>query len=162
LEEILPRVLIVNADVTTVIADALIATINPSGWWISGLHEKIRQSSGNLFHAVAEAAMPLQEGQIIYAEALIPHGGMFDSVIFVVDNNNISIYDAITSALETTLEKNISTVSVPTFDADIDDLVELAQSISDFLSAKPNIKEIIVVVSNENDKFVLEDELWLV
>jgi len=141
----------------------LIAAINPTGLWVGGLHEEIKKSSGNLFHSQALAAMPLQKGQVVFASCMISHGGNYGSVIFVVDDS-LSVYEVVTMALNTAIKNKIARVSVPTFDADIDDLVQLAKAIADFKSSTPSttIKEIIVVVSNEDDKYILDDELWLV
>ena len=162
LEKKMPNIVVVEGCATAIKAEALVATISPSGWWIGGLHDEIRRSSGNLFHATAEAAMPLQKGQVVFAPALITHGGCFASVIFVVEDQTMSVYEVMTLAFKAANNYRIKSVSVPTFNADIDDLVQLAQAIADFRSKSSTLEEITVVVSNENDKYVLEDELWLV
>ena len=154
------KIRVVEGEVTAIKTDAVVAVINPKKC-VGKLHEQIKSRSGNLFHALAEAEMPLRSGQVLYVEALIPHGGLNKSVIFVADESK-SVYKVVSLALAASTKYKVASVCIPTFDADVSDLLELAKAIADFIKTKPPIEEIIIVVSNSDDKFILDDELWRV
>jgi hypothetical protein len=146
---------------TKVKCEALVATLKPHGLWFGGLHEQIMSCSGNLFHARAIRAMPLKVGQVLVLEALVPHYGYNNGVIFVVEDGSSTVYDITTAALRAATDEGMQSICIPTFDAEVDDLCELAQAIADFKQSEKTI-EVICAVSNFDAKCVLEDELWLV
>ena len=146
---------------TRVKCDALVATLKPHGLWFGGLHEQIMACSGNLFHAQAHRAMPLEVGQVLVVEAFVPHYGDYNAVIFVVEDGSSSVYDVASTALSAATDEGMQSICIPTFDAEVDDLCELAQAIADFKQSEKTI-EVICAVSNFDAKCVLEDELWLV
>ena len=157
------KIKVVEALATEIRADALVATIDPSGWGVGGIHDQIMSVSGNVFHLQVLDNMPLISGQMIFCPCYIPHKGRYNSVIFFVNVVGKSTYDVITEVLDFAAIHKVKSLAIPTYDI-IGDLGLLAKAIADFKSTNPSssIEQIIVVVSNKNDKYLLDDELWLV
>lgn len=162
----LTTVNVVDGDITQIKADALITAINPSGMWFGGLDGAIQRSSGYMFHAQAQAVMPLIDGRIVYAPAQGSHNGKFDAVLFIVDDLQKPLYDLVTLALEAAAQHELTSVSIPTIRTGVmagayeprsKALTDLAGAINDFTLKHPNkLDEInIVVYSNEGDRMLL-------
>lgn len=162
----LTNVNVVNDDITQVKADALITAINSSGMWFGGLDGAIQRSSGPMFHAQAQAAMPLSDGRIVYAPVQGPHNGAFDAVLFIIDDLRQPLYDLVTLALEAAVRHEVASVSIPTirtgvmagvYESRRKALTDLVTAIYDFVEKNPHrLDEInIVVYSNEGDRMLL-------
>ena len=109
--------------ITDVKADALITMINSEEQWFSRADWAIRESSGVMFHSVAAEAMPLADGQIIYAPATDDHNGRFNAVIFVVDDLLTPLYNLVVEALLEAERGGLRSVSIapPRTDCKLDD-----------------------------------------
>ena len=149
---------VISGDITKVTSSALITAINPEGMWFGGVDKAIYRSSDDMFHDQASAAMPLRDGQIIFAPKTGEHGGKFDSVLFVVDSLATPIYDLLMPVFKEADRLALSSISVPTVRTGVmlgvceskDEAIgSLAETIADFVMHKPvNIQEINVVVYN--------------
>lgn len=157
---------VVDGDITQVQTNALITAINSGGMWFGGLDGAIQRSSGSMFHEQAYAAMPLSDGQIVYAPEQRPHNGKFEAVLFVVDDLQLPLYDLITRALEATMNHELMSVNIPTIRTGVmagvceprsHALGYLARAVNDFTAEHPNaIDEInIVAYGNESDGMFL-------
>lgn len=162
----LTNVNVVNDDITQVKADALITAINSSGMWFGGLDSAIQRSSGTQFHAQAQAAMPLQDGQVVYAPVQAATNGAFDAVVFVIDDLQRPLYELVTVALEEAVRHELTSVSIPTirtgvmagvFEPRQKALSDLGIAVNDFVQKNPGKLDAIniVVYSNEGDRMFL-------
>jgi len=156
---------VVNTDITQLRADALVTAINPLGSWRGGLDRAIRSVSGGMFHDQAEAAMPLTDGQVVYAPESEPHKGKFAAVLFVVDGLEKPLYEIVTIALNDAAERRLQIVSIPVirtgfmvgrFEQKSQALGELARAINDFVKKGPAVGVInVVVYGSEADRMTL-------
>lgn len=157
---------VVNNDITQVKADALITAINPSGLWFGGLDSAIQRTSGTQFHAQAQAAMPLKDGQVVFAPALAATNGAFDAVLFVVDELKTPLYELVMVTLEEAVKHELMQVSIPTirtgvmagvFEPRQKALSDLGIAVNDFVQKNPGKLDAIniVVYSNEGDRMFL-------
>lgn len=162
----LTNVNVVDGDITQIEADALITAINSGGMWFGGLDGAIQRSSGSMFHAQAQAAMPLTDGQVVYAPEQGSHNGKYGAVLFIVDDLQKPLYDLITIALGAAANHEFMSVNIPTIRTGVmagayeprsQALSDLARAINDFVEKHPNkLDEInIVVYSNESDRMFL-------
>lgn len=162
----LTTVNVVDGDITQIKADALITTINSGGMWFGGVDGAIQRSSGSMFHGQAQAAMPLTDGQVMYAPEQGSHNGKFDAVLFVVDDLHKPLHDLVTIALEGAAQHELTSVNIPTIRTGVmagvveprsQALTSLAGAINDFVEKNPNkLDEInIVVYGNESDRMLL-------
>ena len=156
----------VDGDITQIEADAMITAINSGGMWFGGLDGAIQRSSGSMFHGQAQAAMPLTDGQVVYAPEQGSHNGRFNAVLFVVDDLRKPLYDLVTIALEGAMRRELTSVNIPTLRTGVmagvveprnEALISLANAINDFVEKNPGkLDEInIVVYSNEGDRMLL-------
>lgn len=156
----------VDGDITQIKADAMITAINSSGMWFGGLDGAIQRSSGSMFHGQAQAAMPLTDGQVVYAPEQGPHDGLFDAVLFVVDDLSRPLYDLATIALEGAVRRELTSINIPALRTGVmagvveprrEALASLANAINDFVHKNPGkLNEInVVVYSNEGDRMLL-------
>lgn len=153
---------VVDDDITRINADGLVTTINSGGAWFGGLDRAIQRTSGLMFHAQARAAMPLTDGAVVYAPERGPHGGKFDSVLFVVDDLRVPLYSLVTSALEAAEQIGLKSVSIPTIRTGVmagiresrnEAIAELARAINDFVESSIKLDKInVVVYRNKCDK----------
>lgn len=164
-------VLVLYGDITQVEADALIAPINSGGLWFGGIDGAIQKVAGNTFHAQAAAAMPLKDGQIIFAPGPTWRQNSFKNVLFVVDDLEQSIYKLVLSALNEAEKHGLKSVSIPTirtgvmagiFETRNEALSNLAVAVSDFrLRSSNSIESIAIVIYDKNvDKKFLERYLY--
>ncbi len=162
----LTNVNVVNDDITQVKADALITAINSSGMWFGGLDSAIQRSSGAQFHAQAQAAMPLKDGQVVYAPVQAATNGAFGAVVFIIDDLQKPLYELVTAGLEETVRHELTSVSIPTirtgvmagvFESRQKALSDLGIAVNDFVEKNPNKLDVIniVVYGNEADRLLL-------
>jgi O-acetyl-ADP-ribose deacetylase (regulator of RNase III) len=161
----LTTVNVVDGDITQIQADALITAINSSGMWFGGVDGAIQRSSGFMFHSQAQTAMPLSDGQVVYAPERGSHNGKFDAVLFIVDELQKPLYDLVTLALEAAVNHELMSVNIPTIRTGVmagvheprsQALSDLARAINDFVEKNHKLDDInIVVYSNEGDRMFL-------
>jgi O-acetyl-ADP-ribose deacetylase (regulator of RNase III) len=153
---------VVGGDITQVPADALVTAINSGGMWFGGIDRAIQRSSGGMFHAQAQAEMPLKDGHIVYAPARGSHDGKFESVLFIIDDLSTPLYDLVGRALDAVNEHQLRRISIPAIRTGVmagvveshgEALNALAEAILDFVVANPqSLSEInIVVYDNQAD-----------
>jgi O-acetyl-ADP-ribose deacetylase (regulator of RNase III) len=122
-----------------------------------------------MFHAQAAQAMPLHDGQIVYAPANGKHHGHFKSVLFVIDELQQPLYDLVAEALEEAEKLALTSVSIPTIRTGVmsgvvethaEALSALARSVSDFADLNTCVKTINIVVYHDKDDVTrLQSEL---
>lgn len=103
---------VIDGDIADVKAQALITAINSSGLWFGGIDGVIMKAAGGMFHGQAQAAMPLHDGDIVYARKTQPHRGSFDDVLFVVDELQVKAYSIVSNALRSAAQRRIKSVSI--------------------------------------------------
>lgn len=160
------KVNVVSGNITTVVSQALITAINPRGMWFGGVDMAIERSSGNMFHHQASMAMPLENGQIIFAPKTGPHNGKFDGVLFVVDSLTTPIYDLLLPVFKEADRLGLKSVSVHPIgisvmdehpESQVEAFEGLLKAIIDIIESKPvNLQEINVVIYNSPSDL----ELW--
>jgi O-acetyl-ADP-ribose deacetylase (regulator of RNase III) len=157
---------VVDGDITQIKTDAVITAINPTGMWFGGLDAAIQRSSGYMFHGQAQAAMPLSDGQVVYAPDQHLHNGKFGAVLFVVDGLEQPLYDLVTLALEAAVKHELLSVNIPSirtgvmagvYEPRTQALSDLARAVGDFVRKHPGkLDEInIVVYNSEGDRMFL-------
>jgi O-acetyl-ADP-ribose deacetylase (regulator of RNase III) len=105
------EVKIIEGDITQVKSGALITAINAGGAWWGGIDGAIQRVANGLFHGQAAAAMPLSDGETVFAKG---NGSvLFDNVIFAVDCLERPLSEVIYSALIKAESEKISSVTVP-------------------------------------------------
>jgi O-acetyl-ADP-ribose deacetylase (regulator of RNase III) len=160
------KVTVVDGDITQIKADALITAINSDGLWWGGIDGAIQRVSGNMFHQQAAAAMPLCDGQVVFAPAKLLHNGRFDNVIFVIDEFQRSVDQIARAALDEAEARSLATVAIPTLRTGVmagayethgEALGGLVIAIDEFIRTNPShVQEIKLVVYNNNaDKNLL-------
>lgn len=104
---------LLQGDIATVPAQAMITAINSGGMWFGGIDGVIQSNAGNQFHNQAMAAMPLHHLNTVVARKQKPHRAMFQDVIFVVDDLQTPLKDVIYRGLEAANDAGYVSVSLP-------------------------------------------------
>lgn len=156
------RARVCMGDITMYSADALIAPINSGGRWGGAIDGAIKRSSGPLFHRQAQAAMPLSDGQVIYATPndSYPHNGLFRSVIFVVDDVRQPLQNIVLYSLNKAEDLQLRRVVMPAMRTGValgyfevslkQTLDEIALGITTFVRREPvYVEEVTVVVFDD-------------
>jgi O-acetyl-ADP-ribose deacetylase (regulator of RNase III) len=167
------RVQVIDGDISEVRADALITAINASGMWWGAIDTAIQRICGIMFHKKAAAAMPLRDGQVIFAPASSLHDCSFASVIFVIDELRQPVGNLVGAVLEEADALALKSVSLPTFRTGVmadayeprhEALAGMAAAINEFVITSPEscIEEITVVVyENSGDEEILKTALLI-
>lgn len=162
------QVFVVDGDVTQIEVDAIIAPINSVGIWLRGPNASIRRVAGEMFHDQAMAQMPLRDESVIVAFSTGLHGGLFEQVIFVVDDDELTADYPVLSALDAASNLGCSSVCLPLFHADFtvganetkqEAMKNLAVAVKKFIRTDPTIEVIYVVVNNIVDYDLLTNLL---
>ena len=164
------QTIVVDGDITQVTADALLTSINAGGLWNGSVDQAILRSSDGMFHDQALAVMPMRDGQVIIANATAPHKGMFDNVVFVVDELEQPISSLVLAVLEAAEAQEFTSVSIPTFrtglmvdvrETRVEALRGLVNAIAQFIDEEPRHVQLITVVvyNNEVDQQYLDYSL---
>lgn len=155
------RITVFNGDIATVQAHTLIATINSTGYWDGAIDNVIGRCAGSMFHDQARAAMPLKDGQYVYARQTRPHDGSFENVLFAVDDLKLKAYSVVTNALRAAAYNEISSVSLApirtgnhadAFEPRAQALTEVALAVQDFVDDDTLSIDEITLVSYYNPK----------
>jgi O-acetyl-ADP-ribose deacetylase (regulator of RNase III) len=154
------RVDVLSGDITQVNADGLITAINGAGMWFGGIDGAIQRSAGNMFHAQASAAMPLSDGQVLFAPALHSHNGRFGGVVFLVDNLERPLSELVLAGLQEAERQGLARISLPTLRTGVmagvhetidEALNEMAVAVREFVASDPvNVHVISFVVYNDS------------
>jgi O-acetyl-ADP-ribose deacetylase (regulator of RNase III) len=153
---------VVPGDITRQPAKALITAINSGGMWFGGIDGAIMRVSGNMFHQQASMAQPLVDGQVVFAQSMDGHGGVFSNVIFVVDDLRQPLRNIVLAGLNEAERQGMTTVSLPTIRTGVmagaveptvgAALAEMAAGICDFQASRPSsVTSVTVVVYNDSD-----------
>ncbi len=106
-------IVIHEGDISFVPADVLITAIDSSGMWFGEIDDAIKHSAGTMFHAQASVAMPLHDGQAVVARKSGSHNGMWEDVVFVVDDFEHPLSQIVRTALETASRNRYRSASLP-------------------------------------------------
>lgn len=159
---------VVNGDITRIRSDALVAAINSKGQWLGGIDDAIKHASGTMFHRQALAAMPLHDGQTIFAPEqgnANGHTGLFDAVLFVVDDLQRPIDELVTLALKAAVTHELLAITIPAirtgaqagvYEPRKAALTGLANAVNKFVLEDASLDKITLVApSNEGDRILL-------
>jgi len=109
------KISVCSGDITRVKADALITAINSGGMWFGGIDGVVQRAAGNLFHAQAQRAMPLTDGQTVVAKhGKAAHDAAFADVVFVVDDLQQPLRNVVHAGLKAASDAGFKSVSLPT------------------------------------------------
>lgn len=137
------KINVVDTDIGEKEVDTLITAIKPNGAWYGDIDVVIEQCADDMYHAQARAAMPLEDGQLVFTEGTDTHLGKFKNVLFISDDLKQPLYDLVTSALKKAESLGIKSVSIPTlrtglrsdqFETRREAINALADAVSDFES----------------------------
>lgn len=126
----------------------MITAINSGGLWFGGIDGVIQKQAGMQFHQQAADAMPLHHLNTVVARKRKPHRGMFQDVVFVVDDLQTPLHDVIYRALEAANDAGYKSVSLPAIRTGVmlgkvekdakSAVVELLKGILEFYNDFPN------------------------
>ncbi len=156
----------IKGDISKVPADALITAINSGGMWFDGIDGVIQRCAGNLFHAQAEASMPLKHGQTVVARAKGIHRGQFANVVFVVDDLQGKLRMIVFAGLKAAADAGFTTVTLPAVrmgvmlgvveKSPIEAATEIMSGIKMFVDQYPSaLKSITLVIYNDPNSIQL-------
>ena len=151
-----------NGDITQYEAAGLITAINSGGLWFGAIDGAIQQSAGKMFHYQALAAMPLSDGQVVFAPASDGHGGRFGSVVFVVDDLKRPLREIVAAGLREAERRALDSVTIPMIRTGVmlgaheptvgTALDEMVLAVREFLATSPvNPQRISLVVYDNPD-----------
>lgn len=153
------KINVVDTDIGEKEVNTLITAIKPNGEWHGDIDEVIKQCADNMYHTQAHAAMPLQDGQLVFAEGTASHLGEFKNVLFISDDLQQPLYDLVTSALKKAESLGIESVSIPAlrtglrsdqFEDRREAINALADAVSDFDSEVLTTIYIVTYQSNSD------------
>jgi O-acetyl-ADP-ribose deacetylase (regulator of RNase III) len=104
---------VIEGDIATVPADALITAINSGGMWFGGIDSVIQRAAGDDFHNQALQRMPLKHLDTVVARKSDNHNGKFGDVVFVVDDLKTPLNEVVTEALKAASKMGYRSVSLP-------------------------------------------------
>src|SRR3989338_1465200 len=106
---------VLPGDLTQTSSDAIITAINSGGMWFGGIDGAIQLVAGNLFHAQAQKALPLEHGNTVVAKANgTKHKGKFSNVVFVIDDLKGPLREIVRNGLAAAAKAGFKSVSLPT------------------------------------------------
>lgn len=109
------EVRVLEGDIASIEADALITAINSGGLWFGGIDRVIANVAGDMFHSqAAQRYIDLVDGMALVATATGPHRGRFDNVVFVVDDLQRPLHDIVMTGLKAADEAGFKSVTLPT------------------------------------------------
>lgn len=109
------EVRVLEGDIASIEADALITAINSGGMWFGGIDRVIADVAGDMFHSqAAQRFIDLVDGATIVASATCPHSGRFDNVVFVVDDLQRPLHDIVMAGLRAADKAGFKSVTLPT------------------------------------------------
>ncbi len=150
-------------------ADAIITLINPQKAWFGGVDYAIMSAADEMYHQVP-AAMELHDGQVIIAEGdHQKHHGMFNNVIFVVDDRKRPLNELVFTALQEAHNSKFKSVSLPVMRTGvmlgavepdkISTIKEMVIGIKNFHKKYSAQLEINIVVFNDEEAFLLLNKM---
>jgi len=139
------EVAVVDGDIATIEADALITAINSSGAWFGGIDGVIMRCAGLVFHEQASKAK-LVDGRAIVVRSDTPHKGKFGDVVFVVDDLRLPLSDIVAAGLKAADKAGFKSVTLPA--------IRMGVAIGEVeKSAKEVVEEIVIGVNNVIEGF---------
>jgi O-acetyl-ADP-ribose deacetylase (regulator of RNase III) len=157
-EEFMARVMVIDGDITTVKADALITACNSQNVGENGVDAAIRSLAGSMFHDQIAASAPLMGCSAIIARGQ-KHPGKFNDVIFVVDDFKRPLRAVIKSGLVAADMAGYSHVSIPAIrmgamigiveQTPAEAINEIAMGVNEFSAGEPaSVQDISFVIHN--------------
>lgn len=153
---------VMSGDITQVEAEGLMTAINSGGMWFGGIDGAIQHTAMDMFHSQAREAMPLTDGEVIFARAMDGHKGRYGSVLFVVDDLERPLHEIIMAGLNEAEEQKLTRITLPTIRTGVmagvyefsvqAALMEMVLAIMNFRDTNPvNVQHITIVVYNDAD-----------
>ena len=102
-----------QGDIARYKADALVTAINSDGQWYGGIDGVIQRAAGSMFHAQAQAALPLRHAETVVAKGTGRHTGRFRDVVFVIDDLKGPLSEVIVAALVAADAAGYAKVTLP-------------------------------------------------
>lgn len=157
-----PRLQVIEGDITKIKADAIVTAINSEGLWFGGIDRAIQIVAGNLYHYQAQRAMPLKDLQTVIAKRKGKKNlGLFEDVVFVVDDLVSPLNKVIYTGLEAANNEGYQSILLPTIRMGVmngvvektegEAIGKMAKGINEFLSEyakKTKLENISFVVYN--------------
>lgn len=108
------NVAVQDGDITRIPANAILTAINSGGRWFRGINGAISKVAGKHYHNQAGAKMPFSDLQIIVAKGNKEnHNGLFDDIVFVVDDLQSSLDEVIYKGLEASHNEAYERILIP-------------------------------------------------
>lgn len=109
------KVQVIQGDIASVEADALITAINSGGMWFGGIDGVIQRNAGKLFHQQAFQALPLNHGDTIVATSNGSKiNAKFKNVVFVIDDLQGPLREIVANGLKSASKAGFRHVTLPT------------------------------------------------
>lgn len=174
-----PVLTVQPGDIISVVADGLITAVNSRGLWAGATQDEggtiryhwltenpqsvdgaIQCAAGGQYHMQAQILIGAPEGTTVVTRRQVPHKGAFDDVVFVVDDQQIPLYDLLMSALTAADDAGLRSVSVPALRTGVmsskggswsQKINELARAACDFRPRARNLRQIIFVIHQDSE-----------
>ncbi|MBT5023073.1 hypothetical protein HOK51_08215 [Candidatus Woesearchaeota archaeon] len=154
---------LMQGDLTQVPVDAIMTAINSGAMWFGGIDGAIQRAAGTRYHDQAMQNMPLKNLDVVDAKGDSDnHAGMFDNVIFVVDNLESSLDQVVYKGLEAAHNIGYETLAVPAIRMGVmqgvvektpeETVRKIGEGVLNFLEVygdKTSLKELTFVVYND-------------
>jgi O-acetyl-ADP-ribose deacetylase (regulator of RNase III) len=182
LEPRMPALMVERGDITGVPADGLITAVNSRGMWAGAVHEEgetihyrwvkenpcsvdgaIQCVAGGQYHGQAGVLLDRPEGETLVAGRQFPHKGAFDSVVFVVDDLKIPLYDLVTAGLTASDDAGLRSVTLPAFRTGVamnrggtwhEKVDDMARAACDFRARARNLWRITFVILEDREMII--------
>lgn len=106
---------VLEGDIAQVSSDAIITAVNSEGMWAGGIDGVIMRVAGGFFHAQAQKALPLKQGDTVVAlGATHEHRGAFKNVVFVIDDLRAPLGEVVENGLGAASLAGFASVTLPT------------------------------------------------
>ncbi len=155
----IPKIQVVEGDITQIPADALMTAINSERMWYGGIDRAIQRVAGDMYHSQANKISCLNNLQTIIAKGTGKHRGQFRDVVFVVDDVISSLNKVIYNGLEAANTQGYESLLIPTIrmgvasnimentpEEAIEEMINGLNNFKDKYSTKTNLSDIKIVV----------------
>lgn len=111
---VLMEINIIDGDIASVQADALLTAINSGGMWFGGIDGVISRIAGSQYHAQALDALRIDQNiGAIVATRRTPHNGLFRDIVFTIDDLDLPLRTVILCGLQVAEQHGCRTITMP-------------------------------------------------
>jgi len=111
---VLMEIDIIDGDITSIPADALLTAINSGRMWFGGIDGVISRAAGNQYHVQASAALDSNpDTSVIIATKSTSHHGSFENVVFTIDDLDRPLREVILDGLQGAEQHGCRTITMP-------------------------------------------------